>query len=111
MNWNEIKEKYPKVYRLAKMWWIDEADLSQFEPFELNEGINVNFRYLYDFFDEQKIIIDIGYHRLSMYSFMIFDNDSIVFGRDDNPELGYLTRTEAEQAAFEKAFEILESKL
>ena len=109
MDWTKIKENFPKAHTEAKKWWIGEADLSQFEPFELCEGVNVNFRYLYDFFDEQDIYvevypvnIDINFRAMD-WSYDISNESIEVYG--------YKTRTEAETEAFEKAFQILEERL
>ncbi len=94
MDWNKIKEKHPKAWNKLISW---------------QEGkFGFICRQLYDFFDEQGIIIIIEYGLPSAteeYGFI----PSI---RAEWPPLeSYKTRTEAEEKAFEKAFEILNNKL
>ena len=116
MNWNEIKEKYPKALTcLAKMFDKDISDKG------LDSLVSVlemawQDRDLYDFFDEQGIYIGIiyqyYYNTLDTCDHYYFDWE-IMFGVDDkiiSSDVEESTRTEAEEKAFEKAFEILESK-
>jgi hypothetical protein len=111
MNWKEIKEKYPKALQKAietGEWFID------------NDG-NVRscgngLRVLYDFFDENNITIIIG-RGLSRYITNLPDSPwwfNIEYGKYayiQDPTEVFNERKEAESAAFEKAFEILENKL
>ena len=80
MNWEEIKEKYPKAYNKS-------------QPVSNGRW----FRYLYDFFDENGIYIEL----VRVCDFWYY--------------LGCLkahdTRTEAEEGAFIEAFKMLERKL
>ena len=97
-NWNEIKEKYPKAYHKSQQWFGKLRDI-------------ITWRHLYDFFDEQKLIIQIGYWADELkYWFDIYEplmEDGHCSGNGEE----YNTRTEAEEQAFIKAFEILENKL
>ena len=86
MNWNKIKEKYPKSEAL-----IDKCIRTD--------------RDLYDFFDEQGIYIN-----AYKYSSKWWAYDIMGIGIDES-EIQFKTRTEAEEKAFEKAFEILENKI
>ena len=103
MNWNKIKEKYPKAEKILQEWLSGRYDW--------------NTRDLYDFFDEQGIYISIMYtyywNSLDESDHYHFDWE-IMFDTDDkiiSAEVEEPTRTEAETIAFEKAFEILENKL
>jgi hypothetical protein len=125
----ELLEKYPLAKNVVKDWFMksmlesfkDEDVPEEFKQFMLEQGIeddkvgkliDVNVRILFDVFDENDIII----------YFMIFSSPegvrfsaAIHTGNDEvkpNP-IGkqYNTRKEAEHAAVEAAFEILETKL
>lgn len=125
----ELLEKYPLTKKIVKDWFMesmlesfkDESVPEEFKQFMLEQGIeddkvgkliDVNVRILFDVFDENDIII----------YFMIFSSPegvrfsaAIHTGNDEvkpNP-IGkqYNTRKEAEHAAVEAAFEILETKL
>src|SRR5574343_40424 len=120
MNWEEIKKKYPKGYESAKMWWIDEADLSQFEDFEPCSGLNINVRFLYDFFDESGIIIEVTLSYSNdinwfEYNIDLLDDRDDFYSSMEEPDYSEpyktKTRTGAEEQAFLKAFEILEARL
>jgi hypothetical protein len=125
----ELLEKYPLAAKVVKDWFMksmlesfkDENVPEEFKQYMLDQGIeddkvgkliDVNVRILFDVFDENDIII----------YFMIFSSPegvrfsaAIHIGHNEevpNP-IGkqYNTRKEAEHAAVEKAFEILETKL
>lgn len=95
MNFNLIKEKYPKAFS----FWI-KSELSMMDV--------KNDRHLYDFFDEQGICI-------AVYPFFNHFIWKIHLPETLNPFIDgdrkYDSRTEAEEQAFLKAFEILENKL
>ena len=124
----ELLEKHPLTTEVVRTWFFNEmvksfADESVPEEFKemmkqqgvTNERlailIDVQPRTLFDVFDENGIII----------YFMIFSSPegtkfsgAIHTGNDEVPTpIGkqYNTRKEAEHAAIEKAFEILENKL
>ena len=102
MNWNEIKQKYPKAEEDFAKWYFQNFD-KQVE-WVLNKSVAVFDRTLFDFFDEQVIYISIG--AFMVFGIRIYDKGATIFADSD-----YKTRTEAEEKAFEKAFEILENKL
>jgi len=115
MNWEEISKKHPEALNELVKW-------SSLRESKHQETWLSPYRALYDFFDEWKIF---GWVSPEIQYTRIIDED------DKNPhycidEWGYdihddefelamdckfKTRTEAEEAAFEKAFEILEEKL
>ena len=102
MNWQNIREKYPKAYKILE----DNSDYFA----ALRLGVRgFDKRFLYDFFDEQGIYIAVD-HDLefdNMWWWYINRTDEICEA-NDNEE--YKTRTLAETEAFTKAFEILETK-
>ena len=121
MNWNKIKKKYPKAWGKLKnehsiafsVWDNEYRLISEDCAGEFSEDkCSFNIRVLYDFFDEQGvyIIIDIEFHNMkNRWDFTLLDNDDYDLTKDNCYD--YKTRTEAEEQAFEKAFEILEEKL
>ena len=94
MNFNLIKEKYPKAFAL----YTEKYGLKYFLC-----------RELYLFFDEQGIFIEI----LKMFNGNYTTPTGFYFYIDDytRDEYSADTRTLAEEQAFLKAFEILEDKL
>ena len=111
MNWNKIKEKYPKAYQLGQDWWVEKCD---FYDVELLAQPKSN-RFLYDFFDEQGISVTIDWNHSDnptikvewYYEISDFEMPAKILQITDR----FHSRTEAEENAFEKAFEILEDKL
>ena len=109
MNWNKIKEKYPKAWGLL-IGFIGENHIESFQY------LTILFRpFLYDFFDEQGIYINVNWrnyydtnhnHR-TFFDWEVYTEDISGY----SSEVEEPTRTEAEEKAFEKAFEILEGKL
>ena len=108
MNWDKIKEKYPKAFDKYSEWLEDPTEITEYGflvYIEMNDKHHiVNRRYLYDFFDEQGIIISIYHDPEDLWQYDIND-------REVNTAVGIKSRTEAEEKAFEKAFEILENKI
>ena len=99
MNWKEINEKWPKAYSLFMSARFDR--LIAYRKFEVpNDYIGD----LYDFFDEQGIIIEIMWYHKD-FRMNVWYNKEVKFAGHLN------SRQEAEEAAFLKAFEILEEKL
>ena len=101
MKWKEIKEKYPKSYNKS-------------QPVSNGRW----FRYLYDFFDENEIYVEVGvyseYNNKGEMEFIWAINELIVGCINElanGDSVIHKIRTEAETAAFTKAFEILEGKL
>lgn len=120
MNWEKIKEQYPKAVLKLKEWRHIKPDC-EFGLFEFSE-IFKGKRLLYDFFDKNEVWISIEleiqytreideddknphYVPEGFYS-MVHDNSYLL----DSQGL-FDTRKEAETAAFTKAFELLEKKL
>ena len=114
----ELLEKYPLAKNVVKDWFMrtmlesfkDEGVPEEFKQFMLEQGIeddkvgkliDVNVRILFDVFDENEIYISVFY---TPNTFMVSINQN---------DLGikYNTRKEAEHAAVEAAFDILETKL
>lgn len=114
MNWQEkfvqiIMKQYPKSIALMR------GNFKSSQIWKLQYMSNP--RLLYDFFDSQGIYIGIVYqycyNSLDACDHYYFDWE-IMFGVDDkiiSSDVEEPTRTEAEEKAFEKAFEILERKL
>ena len=107
MNWKIIKEKYPKAHK----YLFDHCKVA----IDIDKS-----RFLYDFFDEQGIYIEIELCYLKdktiWFEYDInspFWDDSICAMNEPDYEEPYKTktRTEAEEQAFLRAFKILEEKL
>lgn len=119
----ELLEKYPLAKNVVKDWFMksmlesfkDEDVPEEFKQFMLEQGIeddkvgkliDVNVRILFDVFDENKIYINITKGE-SNYFMWGYADDTRQYIKDGLVK----TRKEAEHAAIEKAFELLESKL
>lgn len=116
----ELLEKYPLAKNVVKDWFMrtmlesfkDENVPEEFKQFMLEQGIeddkvgkliDVNVRILFDVFDENYIIVTIGYHEKFGFNYSV---------GDINDQEHYLkTRKEAEHTAIELAFQILEEQL
>jgi hypothetical protein len=118
----ELLEKYPLAKNVVKDWFMksmlesfkDENVPEEFKQFMLEQGIeddkvgkliDVNVRILFDVFDENDICINIekSANKIVEWSWEISP------GHTENSVCK--SRKEAEHAAIEKAFEILETKL
>ena len=122
MNWDEIKEKHPKAWEKLNRWAKSEGFSIEF----ITTGGESLGRILYDFFDEKKVYIDVG-PTLNYKEGVIRNTPhGLLFSSEvytkhernghDRPFLYEETfgsfwdsRIEAEEKAFEKAFEILEN--
>ena len=126
MNWKEISEKYPKGFCELNRWLIGCPDFDFdtgddiYEAFKIQyltayEDSPWNWRNLYDFFDENEIFIQPMTGITSLETFerkwMWEIHQKNFTSETDMMPCVYKTRTEAETAAFTKAFEILEIKL
>ena len=137
MNWTKIEKEYPKAWELFKKHpkglWLQpfeygEVNISKDKVDELNQNefkkslhggwdnSGYNFRNLYDFFDEQGVVITVNHQTSFAYEEHILDEwyyhiTTGLFSSDVESKANTKTRTEAETAAFERAFEILESKI
>ena len=119
MNWKEIKKKYPKAHKKFGIWADKHGEYCDIDleylwinyP-PLCETLNHTFyddRDLYDFFDEQGIIIEIiceykpnlGWRFMSYINYRLSCENNWI-------SKWYKSRKKVEEAAFLKAFEILE---
>ena len=118
----ELLETYPKAGKIVNDWFLDKMlkslntdaipeefkEYISHQPIE-NENIAVmidnNPRVLFDVFDEHEIYININITRIKhIFTWSLADNeflDSRVFNN----------RKEAEMAAIEQAFELLDKNL
>lgn len=127
MNWKKIKKQSPKAFRAWCIWrerdcktFFDKRlGVEKMTGSELEKGFMLwatlkDFTqekgYLYDFFDEQGIYIYLdpcSCHSPPLWNWCIIQHDKelfIAFKEHKN-------RLKAEQAAFTKAFELLNEKL
>ena len=112
MNWKEIKEKCPKAlhkYNLYNWDGYENYKIDNYAPIVLKDLAKTNNRNLYDFFDENGIIIEILYSLGGgLFAYEIHKVSNVEFIKYSD---GFSSRTEAETEAFNKAFKILENKL
>ena len=99
MNWTEIKNKYPTALIELLSWHFstDENGL----PFDLP------IRNLYDFFDQQGIMVYIYPGQNVKTDFAIYIDNN---GELQRHEKESQSRLDAESEAFRKAFALLEKK-
>jgi hypothetical protein len=123
-NWNETKEQCPKAFNLficktladCEGWEIIENKL-YVKDYELEKHWIFNIRDLYTFFDDHDLIVIVDICQQKGYGFNIYN--PIVASNEYNliteniieHDKWYSERPEAEQAAFEKSFSILEERL
>lgn len=117
MDWNEIKEKYPKASEIFYQWQLGyEGWQRKFVQcfFDIRGG----HRRLYDFFDSQEIYVNVSkewYVNTDSIGFIFEDFFYEIISEnyyyDCNPQIIIKTRLDAEEQAFLKAFEILERRL
>jgi hypothetical protein len=120
MNVLELFEKYPNAKAIIKDWFLKEMIISsqnenvpeEFKQAVLQTGISdenlatlieVQPRVLFDVFDENDIIIVIGYHENCGFNYVVCE--------DNDPQNFFKTRKETEQVAIKVAFEILEKSI
>ena len=111
MNWDKIKEKYPKAWEKCDNFigctWLELWH---------KESIYVLSGWLFRFFDEQGIYITVAFNNEfgqgEFHQYWIGEIDIKI--EEDEYTGDYFerskTRIEAEEKAFEQAFSILESK-
>jgi len=99
MDLKKIAENYPKAYGRQITWRALKSN-----PFG-------GERELFDFFDEYEIWVEVSATSINEWSYDIFKLTENTFTHIASSAYMYLSRTEAEEAAFEKAFEILEGRL
>lgn len=107
MNWNLIKEKYPKCYSLLLIF-LKGMELEDLQTTSVHPITKM--RFLYDFFDEQGTYINILLFGKVGWTWDIRDRDFHVLAQPEFNDTKF-TRVEAEAQAFLKAFELLEEKL
>ena len=118
LDFKEIKEKYPKSYKLLLNWTketllsfqrllmgnLDQSKLPVIEDATaesaLDGFIKVNYRLLYDFFDKNDLHISTIYDGEGLFSYRV---GGVTGGSAES-------RSEIEVDAFNKAFEQLEKK-
>ena len=121
MNFEQIKERYPKAWEKFENFAIVDPELeadsvgySDDYVDDINRlSLTTLSGYLFRFFDEQGIYIVIDWCNFEYRITVYFPKFDIVYPcNEENIEeyQWFKTRQEAEQAAFTKAFEILEQK-
>jgi hypothetical protein len=121
----ELIEKYPAAGKIVKEWFFksmlesfkDDTVPDEFKEYMLEQGIeddkigvliDVNPRMLFDVFDENDVIIQIIPIKEDKVKYLSRVNQ---FETPYDFRRPYFTRKEAELAAIEAAFEILENNL
>lgn len=103
-NVEELRGLYPKSFelftqfikkKLEGMEEIEESDMTKL----IDQVVGVDCRKLYDFFDENNIVISVSYYSEQMFT---YTNSKQSFS-NTRP-----TRAEAEVEAFKDAFKTLE---
>ena len=110
---DEIKKKYPKAWKKYVDWHSGKSSMIPYLNEEVNSEEkfieNMFFEYLsgwlFRFFDEEGIHISIHYSGVEYY-YQYWMDGNLLETSDDT----FKSRDEAEKAAFEKAFEILEKR-
>jgi hypothetical protein len=116
MQFNSIKNKYPKAWRtleecygkmrIEKYGYLYRTKIT-------GEESQFTYASFYDFFDSHRIYIMVNYCLPNPpFDFLIANGNKE--GLEDywvNSKYRYSHRTKAEDAAFKKAFELLEEKL
>jgi hypothetical protein len=115
MDWKKVKKKYPKSFEKLRDFGDPSSPLEIF-LIELNKRCKQvsYYRFLYDFFDENGLLIDIEimWFGSNRYYFIFeingIHNQNIGFY---DKEIARQKRKEIEEIAFLKAFELLEKEL
>ena len=121
MNFEQIKNKYPKAYKMwlqffyAKIWdellkneYTKLTKTSEFEDFTFSLNIESLSGWLFKFFDEQGIVIVLNPDEQDKYKTWLYE--ICIIGHWEYIKCNFESRPKAEQAAFEKTFGILEKK-
>lgn len=104
MNWELVKEKYPKSHHAVAEWLHVVDSVVHFRISKLFQ----NERSLYDFFDRQKLYISILKEPSGGFSTDIsVPGGNVVWENTQDSK----NRDVAEESAFMKTFELLEEKL
>lgn len=120
MNWKKIEKKYPKTFNLFFEWFKDgpwSSLMTKKEFLEINNIIifGGDIRDLYDFFDAQKICIEITHEKKANLGWMFlggitYNCDNEYWHSDWHSDY-FKFRKGSEESTFEKAFEISENQL
>jgi hypothetical protein len=110
MNWNEIEKKFPKAFKL-----LDQ----KFDCSKMGDIYGPRYprvRDLYDLFDEHALQISIGPPIGDSFTLCFWDYDIVMPQADQTPyymegDYGFKSRVETEEAAFTRAFELLNKRL
>lgn len=115
MNWIQLYKDYPLAYDLMQDTFKCLYTLSSHvfkavegKPYEMSP-ISIKHplkRDLYDFFDEQGVVIGVGYGDENFFTYEIDYNGGIL-----DVDCKSMNRKETETGAFTKAFEILNDRL
>lgn len=106
----EIKKKTPKAYDSLLKWMNETSHIGGQIDDEVAAGVLLYSprTVTFNFFDKQDIIVNIIGLQKDNWSYVLeLGSGSLV----NNKDVKLKSRTEAEIAAFEKAFEVLENKL
>ena len=117
MNWTQIQKDNPFAWEKLVGWHETELNYREIDHPDVwataSPPTHNELRHLYDFFDEQGVYVTINttLMPLTTDSTRFFEwYVETVHSGSTNAEI-YNTRQEAEQEAFLKAFQILETKL
>lgn len=111
MNWEKLQETFPKAYNLFYDYFFDE-EIKMYNPqYSPPSDMALMSGYLYDFFDENNTIIQLWLRWGSWEYLVVYDDINEKLNSYGKEGFDFNSRKEAEQAAFEKAFEILERRL
>lgn len=110
MDWKEIAEKYPKSFELCEKF-RDHLYFHDYQWYEEGGYGYFDIRDLYDFFDEHKLYITIGFYTINdtkkqRWGYIISSPPKNRWEVD-----GQKDRKTSEDKVFTKAFGFLEAKL
>lgn len=114
MNWSDIKEKNPKAWAKFITWQFANGSKYIMSPFDfLAQEWRWQKSYLFDFFDQLGIIIEIQASFDSRLNWAWTINKPTGYIPEKLASFESITRTrsEAEEDALTKSFEILEKTL
>ena len=115
MKWQKIEKELPLAWETLVYYYTKDLynnDARKYVGVEWVETM-IQDRCLYDFFDEQGLFVEIGFGYESKLQKITWDYGITPLGFDYQTDwdINFKTRPEAETAAFEKAFEILEKQI
>lgn len=120
MNFEEIKEKYPKAWQKFEDFTIEdpdiEADIYGYSDNFVDDIIQLSLTtlsgYLFKFFDGQRIRPHVFTSPNGTFRPYLYKKSGKIWLmlELEEYEYGFQSRQEAKQAVFKKAFEIVEDK-